>query len=59
MRFPVNHHWSQILERLVLTGGVLVGPVMAEASLFNGDEPEFPPQSPNMEPVRRFLVRRG
>jgi len=51
LRYPVNHHWSQILERAVLTGGVLVGPVMAEASLFNGDEPEFPQQSPN---VSRF-----
>lgn len=47
LRYPVNHHWSQILERAVLTGGVLVGPIMAEASLFNGDEPEYPEQSPN------------
>jgi hypothetical protein len=47
LRYPVNHHWSQILERLVLTGGVLVGPIMAEASLFNGDEPEYPQQPPN------------
>ena len=51
LRYPVNHHWSQILERAVLTGGARVGPVMAEASLFNGDEPEYPEQSPN---VSRF-----
>ncbi len=47
LRYPVNHHWSQILERAVLTGGVLAGPVMAEVSLFNGDEPEYPQQTPN------------
>lgn len=47
LRYPVNHHWSQILERAVLTGGVLAGPVMAEVSLFNGDEPEYPQESPN------------
>ena len=47
LRYPVNHHWSQILERAVLTGGVLAGPVMAEFSLFNGDEPEYPQRAPN------------
>lgn len=47
LRYPVNHHWSQILERAVLTGGLHAGPVMVEASLFNGDEPEHPRQSPN------------
>lgn len=51
LRYPVNHHWSQLLERAVLTGGVLAGPVMLEVSLFNGDEPAFPQQSPN---VSRF-----
>jgi len=51
LRYPVNHHWSQLLERAVLTGGVLAGPVMLEVSLFNGDEPAFPQESPN---VSRF-----
>ncbi len=51
LRYPVNHHWSQILERAVLTGGVLAGPIMAEVSLFNGDEPEYPQETPN---VSRF-----
>lgn len=46
LRYPVNHHWSQILERAVLTAGVLAGPVMAEASLFNGDEPTYPEDVP-------------
>lgn len=47
LRYPVNHHWSQILERAVVTAGVLAGPVMAEVSLFNGDEPEYPQEAPN------------
>lgn len=49
LRFPVNHHWSQILERAVLVGAVRAGPVLAEASIFNGDEPQNPWQAPNLE----------
>jgi hypothetical protein len=51
VRYPVNHHWSQILERLMIAAGVRVGPVALEGSLFNGDEPERPSQWPN---VQRF-----
>lgn len=51
LRYPVNHHWSQILERAVLTGGVHAGPVMLEASLFNGDEPVYPEDQPNLDRV--------
>jgi hypothetical protein len=40
LRFPVNHHWSQILERAVITTGLQAGPFKAEGTLFNGDEPE-------------------
>jgi hypothetical protein len=39
VKFPVNHHLGQILERLVGVAGVRAGPVMVEAALFNGDEP--------------------
>lgn len=46
LRYPVNHHFSQILERAVATAGVLAGPVMAEASLFSGGEPEYPRDTP-------------
>lgn len=49
VRYPVNHHLAQILERAVVAGGVRVGPAAFEASLFNGDEPESPTQWPNME----------
>jgi hypothetical protein len=47
VKFPVNHHLGQILERLVLVGGVRGGlrsrapdgVLMLEATLFNGNEP--------------------
>lgn len=45
-RYPVNHHLAQILERAVLIGGIRQGPVLFEAALFNGDEPERPGQWP-------------
>jgi hypothetical protein len=47
VRYPVNHHLAQILERAVAAGGVRVGPAAVEASVFNGDEPENPSQWPN------------
>ena len=46
LAFPVNHHWSQILERAVTMLGLRAGPVTVEAALFNGDEPERPGQWP-------------
>ena len=49
VRYPVNHHWSQILERAMVATGARVGPVALEAALFNGDEPEKPSQWPNWE----------
>ena len=42
VRFPVNHHLSQILERAVAIAGVRRGWVALEAALFNGDEPISP-----------------
>ena len=47
--FPVNHHWGQILERAVLIGGASWRVLTLEAGLFNGDEPEYPSQWPNMD----------
>ncbi len=49
LRYPVNHHYSQILERAVLVAALSAGPVTMEGSFFNGDEPERPDQWPNME----------
>ena len=51
LRYPVNHHLAQILERAVAILGVRRGPVMVEGGLFNGDEPERPGQWPR---VSRF-----
>jgi hypothetical protein len=51
IRFPVNHHLAQVLERAVLIGQVSAGPVLLEGAVFNGDEPESPTQWPR---VARF-----
>jgi len=48
LRYPVNHHLAQILERAVVQAGVRVGPVALEGGLFNGDEPERPGQWPRV-----------
>ncbi len=49
--YPVNHHLAQILERAVAAAQAGVGPVLVEAAVFNGDEPETPWQWPR---VSRF-----
>ena len=47
-RYPVNHHLAQILERAVVIAGARAGPLMLEAGLFNGDEPERPGDWPSL-----------
>jgi len=47
LRYPVNHHLAQILERAVAIAGVGTGPVLLEGAVFNGDEPEHPSQWPS------------
>ena len=47
-RYPVNHHLAQILERAVVIAGVSAGPLLVEAGVFNGDEPERPGDWPNL-----------
>ncbi|HEY4133563.1 MAG TPA: hypothetical protein VGM50_23285, partial [Gemmatimonadaceae bacterium] len=46
-KYPVNHHLSQILERVVAVGAVRAGPVIGEFGTFNGDEPSGPYAAPN------------
>jgi hypothetical protein len=46
LRYPVNHHIAQVLERLMVAVGARAGPVEVEGALFNGDEPEKPAQWP-------------
>jgi hypothetical protein len=48
LRYPVNHHLAQILERAVAILAVGGGPLSAEVGLFNGDEPERPGQWPRI-----------
>jgi hypothetical protein len=45
--YPTNHHLAQILERYVIVGAVRYGPLIAEASVFNGDEPLSPGAPPD------------
>ena len=47
IRYPVNHHLAQVLERLVGILALRTGPVLLEGALFNGDEPDSPGQWPN------------
>ena len=47
VKYPINHHLAQILERVVVVGAVRGGPVIVEAALFNGDEPESSGDAPN------------
>ncbi len=51
VKYPINHHLSQILERATLTGALRLGPASVEASTFGGDEPTEPSSLPNL---RRF-----
>src|SRR4030095_14925740 len=46
VRYPVNHHLAQILERWVGIAALSIGPVTLEGGLFDGDEPEHPGQWP-------------
>jgi len=46
-KYPVNHHISQIVERLLATVALRGGPILIEAARFNGDEPESPSDLPN------------
>ena len=40
VKFPVNHHLSQLLERAQVIAAVASRNVVVEATLFNGDEPQ-------------------
>jgi hypothetical protein len=46
VKYPVNHHLAQILERVVAITAYRRGPVLAEAAAFNGDEPAGPSAAP-------------
>jgi len=46
-KYPINHHLSQILERVVAIGAVRAGAWIFEAGAFNGDEPTSPGDVPD------------
>jgi hypothetical protein len=48
LRYPVNHHLAQVLERALAVAAVRRGGITAEFGLFNGDEPERPGQWPRI-----------
>src|SRR2546423_1386935 len=50
-KYPVNHHLAQILERGILLGAIRIGPAIAEAGTFTGEEPVSPGSLPR---ARRF-----
>ncbi|MCC6772301.1 MAG: hypothetical protein IT360_14000 [Gemmatimonadaceae bacterium] len=47
VKYPVNHHLAQVMERVLVVGAIGVGPVVMELARFNGDEPEGPADWPN------------
>lgn len=47
VKYPVNHHLAQVLERAVVSVAARHGLVGVEAGRFNGDEPESPSDFPN------------
>ena len=49
VKFPINHHLAQILERAALIGAVRVGPALVEGATFGGDEPSRPASLPRAE----------
>ena len=51
VKYPVNHHLAQILERVAVIGAVQAGPLILEGATFNGDEPVSPSAAPNWRRV--------
>jgi hypothetical protein len=48
-KYPINHHLSQILERVVASGALRFNDWILEASSFNGDEPTGAGDTPNRD----------
>jgi hypothetical protein len=47
VKYPVNHHIAQVMERVLVVGTLRLAPVALEVARFNGDEPEGPSDWPN------------
>ena len=59
VKYPVNHHLSQILERWLATGAVRYGPVIVEAGWFSGAEPVDPEDMGDVDKLRDSWSARG
>jgi hypothetical protein len=46
VKYPINHHLAQILERGIVVGAARLGPMMLEAGTFTGEEPQHPSSLP-------------
>lgn len=46
VKFPINHHLAQILERAAIIGAARAGAVIVEGATFGGDEPSSPSSLP-------------
>jgi hypothetical protein len=49
VKYPVNHHHAQLLERAMVTGAVTWRGTTLELASFNGDEPESTTDWPNTD----------
>ena len=51
VKYPVNHHLAQLLERAMFLSAVRSGPLSLEIAAFNGDEPQSPYDGPSVDHV--------
>lgn len=51
VKYPVNHHLAQLLERAGVFAAAAAGPLIAELATFNGDEPDSPSDWPDWDRV--------
>ena len=58
-KYPVNHHLSQVLERVVAIGALRRGPAIVEVGTFNGDEPVSPSSAPHFSRFGDSWAARG
>ena len=49
VKYPVNHHLAQLLERGLISAAIARGPFVLEGATFNGDEPQSPNDLPNWD----------
>lgn len=59
VKYPINHHLAQILERAIAVVAVRIGPLALEGARFNGDEPEGPYDWPNRSRIGDSWSIRG